>query len=87
MGQCMNSELRKTAEQIADQIMADADNKCQVCRKNTAVTVHEIVPKSLRPRDWWVYENRIAVCNECHETIHREGTRKWKQRLLQAKAS
>ena len=46
-----------------------------------AVTLHEIVPKSLRPKDWNAPENRVPVCNECHNMIHHNGTRKYRTQL------
>lgn len=37
--------------------------------------VHEIEPKSLRPKDWEAEDNRIPLCNKCHDWAHRVGTR------------
>ena len=47
--------------------------KCVRCRRPTK-TVHEIVPKSLRPNDWWEEENRVPLCRACHDWAHRVGT-------------
>jgi len=44
-------------------------HKCARCRKPTEV-VHEIAFRSIRPKDWWVFENRIPLCRECHEWAH-----------------
>lgn len=35
-----------------------------------AVAVHEIEYRSRRPSDWWVFENRIPLCAECHQWAH-----------------
>lgn len=48
--------------------------KCVRCSA-PAVTLHEIHPRSKRPKDWMTPENRIPVCHKCHQTIHRYGTR------------
>ena len=40
--------------------------KCIRCRKPTQV-VHEIEPRSLRPKDWWSEDNMVLLCVDCHE--------------------
>jgi len=45
--------------------------------------VHEIVPKSLRPNDWWEEENRVPLCVKCHNDVHRFGTRNFAEILRQ----
>ena len=48
--------------------------RCVVCSK-WADTIHEIVPKSIAPKTWMVLENRVPLCNQCHELAHLKGTR------------
>lgn len=49
------------------------DGRCVVCGEQ-AVTIHEISPKSLNPR-WREFDNRVPLCNECHDWAHSIGTR------------
>lgn len=46
-----------------------------------AVVLHEIVPKSRRPKTWNTPENRIPLCVDCHIWAHQYGTRRSKQEL------
>lgn len=55
--------------------------RCARCRK-PATTLHEIVPKSKRPRDWDEKENRIPLCNECHTLVHSKGAINFEKELL-----
>lgn len=48
--------------------------RCVRCRTR-AVTLHEICPKSRCPKNWQEKENRVPVCNNCHEWAHRRGTK------------
>lgn len=48
--------------------------KCIRCSA-PAVTLHEIYPKSKRPKDWMRPENRVPVCHRCHQVAHRTGTK------------
>ena len=48
--------------------------KCVRCPQKS-ITLHEIHPKSLRPKTWMQPENRIPVCKKCHDWSHRAGTR------------
>lgn len=62
--------------------------RCVRCGKYSE-TVHEIVPKSRRPKTWMQPENRVVLCIECHVWAHSKGakssaeelTRLRKQRL------
>ena len=47
--------------------------RCGRCRKQDAVTLHEIVPKSKRPLTWMQEDNRIPLCNDCHIWAHSRG--------------
>ena len=54
--------------------------RCIVCGQK-AVTLHEIVPKSKAPKTWMKSENRVPLCNFCHERNHKYGTRRSRERL------
>lgn len=51
----------------------DFGYKCVHCQSKDAVTLHELVPKSLT-KDWRKIENRVPICAECHEWAHEFGT-------------
>lgn len=59
---------------------------CALCY-GTAVAVHEIVPKSKKPADWQAFENRIPLCFACHDMVHEQGTRRWEQKLKEARGN
>lgn len=46
---------------------------CVHCR-DTAVVIHELVPRSLRPNDWWDVDNMVCLCAKCHDWAHNWGT-------------
>ncbi len=48
-----------------------------VVRGQPAVTIHEIIPRSHNIDHWMDAENRVTVCAECHENIHRTGWSTW----------
>lgn len=50
------------------------DYRCARCPA-PAVTLHEIVPKSKRPKDWDDPLNRIPLCMQCHQLAHSRGTK------------
>lgn len=54
--------------------------RCALNMAHRGAHVHEIVPKSLK-YDWWVLGNQVLLCPECHDKIHREGTRHYIDRL------
>lgn len=55
-------------------------NKCIRCRKPTNI-IHEIEPKSRRPKTWWKEDNRVPLCQECHLWAHKLGTKKSREEL------
>ena len=59
--------------------------RCALHPWHAASVVHELVPRSLRPVDWWHPDNRVAICTQAHEQVHSEGTDKWAPELLRAK--
>ena len=50
--------------------------KCLVCSKQ-AIVLHEIIPKSKAPKTWDVPENKVPLCANCHEEIHRHGAMRY----------
>ena len=46
-----------------------------------AEVMHEIVPRSLRPRNWWTLDNMIPLTNAEHRKIHDEGAKKYRNQL------
>jgi len=63
-----------TAEEL--EIFDLYGGKCIMC-KHKAVTLHEIIPKSKRPKTWNTPENRVPVCNKCHRMIHDKGSKNY----------
>jgi len=56
--------------------------RCIICGRNTSV-LHEIEPKSKRPKDWDNPENQVPLCVACHIQVHRAGALNWKDRLTE----
>ena len=71
-----------TEEEI--KIFAEFGYKCLDCLVNDAVTLHELVPKSLAPKTWNTPENRVPLCNDCHRKAHSIGTKN-SRKLLELK--
>jgi len=42
---------------------------CILCY-SAASSVHEIVPRSVRPQFWNTLDNRVTLCTYCHSMIH-----------------
>jgi len=49
-------------------------HRCIKCPRPTEI-VHEIVPRSRRPKTWMSPENRVSLCSECHSWAHERGAR------------
>jgi len=49
-------------------------NRCIICMQPYD-TIHEIIPKSQRPKTWQTKDNCIPVCNKCHTMIHAAGAK------------
>ena len=53
---------------------------CVRCGRLSGI-VHELVPRSKRPKDWWKdIRNGVVVCPLCHEWVH-QGTESRRPRL------
>jgi 5-methylcytosine-specific restriction endonuclease McrA len=48
--------------------------RCVRCGRPTRC-VHEIVPRSRRPKTWMLPDNRVAICTACHLWAHSKGAR------------
>lgn len=57
-----------SAEEL--KIFALYNGRCILCKRK-AVTLHEIIFKSKRPKTWNTPDNRVPVCAVCHNRIHK----------------
>jgi 5-methylcytosine-specific restriction endonuclease McrA len=51
------------------------------------VVLHEITPKSLRPKTWQEPMNRIPLCVDCHLWAHSHGTKRSRQELTELRTN
>lgn len=49
-------------------------SRCLICNKPYR-DIHEIIPKSHRPKDWWQIDNMVPLCGSCHEWVTGAGTK------------
>jgi 5-methylcytosine-specific restriction endonuclease McrA len=70
--------INYTEEELS--IFKEFNGRCAKCGK-PAVVLHEIIPKSKRPKTWNVRGNRIPLCNDDHLLAHSRGTKKSKDEL------
>ena len=70
--------IKYTEEELA--IFAEFDGRC-ARSGDPAIVLHEIVPKSKRPKTWNTPGNRIPLCNDCHLLAHAKGTKASKDEL------
>lgn len=59
------------------EILAYFSYRCLLNPGHTAVCVHEIIPRSQRPKTWMEFKNRVTLCAECHDKIHHDGASNW----------
>lgn len=59
---------------------------CALCF-GRASAMHEIVPRSKKPDNLFDLENRVPLCETCHDLVHTKGTRKMEERLKSSRAS
>ena len=57
------------------------NHRCALNLAHRANTIHEIIPRSVRPNDWWDLDNMIPLCWRCHGKVHSEGTKKHRKGL------
>ena len=53
-----------------DVILAFYRGRCVACWVKPAVNIHEIEPRSKRPKDWQKFDNRAPLCECCHSIVH-----------------
>lgn len=58
--------------------------RCVICGRGTRV-IHEIVPKSIRPKTWDTLDNRVPLCTVHHLKVHETGTHNWEEKLRNRK--
>lgn len=68
----LDENTKKIIEKNRKETFELFNYRCAICYY-PAVTIHEIVPRSRRPKDWWDIDNMISVCAKCHEKIHSHG--------------
>lgn len=76
--------LSYSHKQSYDKVWRRFRGRCVICF-GPANHVHEIVPRSLRPGDWWEEENRVPLCAAHHDEVHTQGTAKSEGRLRAAR--
>ena len=74
-----SDRVQNTKDQIEDEevLKIYAINNtayCVWCWVCPASSIHEIIPRSQRPTDWWLLENRAPLCVHCHEKAHHMGS-------------
>lgn len=62
-------------------IFAEFHGKCVRCHR-PAIVLHELDPKS-KKINWKEKDNRISLCNDCHEWAHRIGAKNSKVELIE----
>lgn len=81
--------MRYTKEEIAESNLFIGQIygfRCIRCGKPNVFTIHEIEPRSARPRDWLAGDNRVPLCAQCHEFAHVLGARNSADELRQCQA-
>lgn len=63
-------EIREVREYVR-QIYGERCVRCHARSRE----VHEIVPRSLRPFDWYALENMVVLCTSCHHWAEELGHR------------
>ena len=61
-------------------------NRCLVNPAHLGIVVHEIHPRSQRPKTWNELENQVLLCHECHDKIHHDGAGNWAIKLEKLRA-
>ena len=58
-------------------------NRCALNPSHLATVVHHIIPRSVYDGDSHRLENLIPLCLNCHMKVHRDGTKAWRNILLE----
>ena len=67
---------------LQKKVLSLFQDRCIICGRTTSV-LHEIEPKSKRPKDWDNPENQVPLCIFHHDQVHRDGALSWKDRLIE----
>lgn len=75
-------------KQVREYVRVLYGERCVRCNKPSRV-VHEVVPRSLRPFDFYALENMVVLCAKCHfwveelgHSTRAEALREFQQRAL-----
>ena len=75
----MNSITRAVIQANRNTVSELFKNRCGLNKAHPAGGIpHEIIPRSLRPSDWWELDNMIPLCAKCHEKVHGSESKKWR---------
>ena len=58
-------------------------NRCLINPSHPGEVVHEIEFRSQRPDDWDDFDNRVLLCNACHNLVHGKDVALWKYELTE----
>ena len=50
---------------------------CEVCKSDTSLQVHHILPRFSHPELAMDYENLMVLCKSCHKEIHKENKHRY----------
>lgn len=67
-------------------IINEFGGRCARCG-NISIVLHEITPKSRRPKTWDDPNNRIPLCVDCHIWAHSHGTKRSRQELTELRTN
>ena len=76
-----NASGKTTAVEILAIVYDMFNGRSALNPANHGQVMHEIVPKSLRPKDWWEVENMILLTNIEHYNAHNFNPKEWKQKF------
>ena len=71
----MSNNIPDNIDELDAALLEKYRGRCVNCISALAVCIHEIVPRSQRPDDWWEDDNRVPLCDACHRQVHATGTR------------
>ena len=61
------------SKKTRDKLFEDYNGLCGVCH-TTATQIHHVMPKG-SGKGRGVYTNGLPICNDCHDEIHRSGSK------------
>lgn len=71
----------KTTEGLDQKIWKLFKGRCLLNPSHPGEVIHEIEFRSQKPNDWTDPENRVLLCNECHNLVHSKDIALWKMEL------